>query len=104
MTGEELISEAGRRLGQAAPDAQIVLFGSYARGDAGPESDLDFLVIESNVDSRHQEAVRLRRTLRGLDVPADVIVVTAQQVDEWRDVHGTLIHEALQEGRVVVGT
>jgi predicted nucleotidyltransferase len=103
MTGEELISEAGRRLGQAAPDAQIVLFGSHARGDAGPESDLDFLVIEAKVQSRHQESLRLRRTLRGMNVPADVIVVTSEQVEEWRDVQGTLIHEALQEGRVLAG-
>jgi predicted nucleotidyltransferase len=62
MTHEELISEAGRRLAVAAPGARVVLFGSHARGDAGSESDLDFLVIESKVDSRHKEGARLRRT------------------------------------------
>ena len=34
----------------AAPDAQVILFGSHARGEAGPHSDADFLVIEPEVD------------------------------------------------------
>jgi hypothetical protein len=41
--------------------------------------------------------------VRGLNVPADVIVVTTDQVNEWRDVNGTLINEALREGRVLAG-
>jgi len=101
MTHEELIAEAGRRLADAAPKARIVLFGSHAPGDADPESDLDFLVIEPDVEDRHMESVRLRRALRGLGTPADVIVVRPEHVDEWAGVQGTIIHEALREGRVV---
>ena len=58
MTHEELIAEAGRRLADAAPKARIVLFGSHARGDAIPRSDLD-LLIEPDVADRHMESVRL---------------------------------------------
>lgn len=103
MTHDELIVEAGRRLREAAPEARVVLFGSHARGEAGPESDLDFLVIEPDVQNRHRESVRLRRTLRGLDIPADVIVVSPEHVEEWSGVQGTIVHEALREGRVLAG-
>jgi len=94
------IAEAGRRLLQAAPpDTRVILFGSHARGEAGKHSDLDFLVIEPEVENAVEESVRLRRTLRGLSLFADVIVVSAQRVGEWRGVRGSLIHAALAEGR-----
>jgi hypothetical protein len=44
---------------------------------ARPDSDLDFLVIEPTVEHRGQEAIGLRRELRGLGVTADVVVVSA---------------------------
>jgi hypothetical protein len=43
--------------------------------------------------------VRLRSTLSGLEVSADVIVVSEESVREWRDVYGTVINSALREGR-----
>lgn len=103
MIDEAVIQEAGRRLSEAAPSARVILFGSHARGDAGRHSDLDFLVVEPDVDSEGEESVRLRRTLRGLRVPADVIVVSHRDADEWRDVRGSLVHAALAEGRVLAG-
>ncbi len=100
MFSEDVIAEAGRRLLEAAPpNSRVILFGSHARGQAGKHSDLDFLVIEPSVESWGREAARLRRTLRGLNVFADVIVVSEESVSEWRDVYGHIIHSALSEGR-----
>jgi predicted nucleotidyltransferase len=99
MFDEKLIAEAARRLSAAAPQARVILFGSHARGDAGPGSDLDFLVIQPAVDDPAEESVRLRRTLRGLGVFADVVVVSEREAEDWRDVRGSLIHSALSEGR-----
>jgi len=96
---ETLIAEAGRRLSEAAPRARVILFGSHARGDAGPNSDLDFLVVEPSVDDPTEESVRLRRTLRGLGLFADVIVVSESEAARWGDVRGSMIHAALSEGR-----
>jgi uncharacterized protein len=99
---EAVIREAGRRLAAAAMSpARVVLFGSHARGDAGPHSDLDFLVVEPDVDDELEEAVRLRRSLRGLGIPADVIVVSRERAEAWRNVTGTFLHAALAEGRVL---
>jgi predicted nucleotidyltransferase len=102
MIDEALIREAGRRLVAAAPGARVVLFGSYARGEANAISDLDFLVVEPG-DDDGSEAVRLMRALRELRVPTDVIVVSERYAEEWRDVRGSLVHAALSEGRVLAG-
>ena len=103
MVDETVIEEAGRRLAEAAPRARVILFGSYARGEPDRHSDLDFLVIEPGVLNAAEESVRLRRRLRGLRVPIDVIVVSSEHADEWRDVRGSLVHAAISEGRVLAG-
>ncbi len=100
---EILIGEAGRRLAEAAPEAQVILFGSRARGEAGPDSDLDLLVIEPKLSNHRAEFVRLRRELRGLRVPIDLVVVSAEHVEEWGELPGTMVNEALREGRVLAG-
>lgn len=100
---ENLIAEAGRRLAEAAPDSQVILFGSHARGEADSQSDVDFLVVEPEVSNEAEESVRLHRTLRDLRVPADVIVVSREYADRWREVRGGLVHAALSQGRVLAG-
>lgn len=102
MVPQEAIARAGRILARAARSpAKVVVFGSYARGDAGPDSDLDFLVIEHEVDSRLEEMVRLRDALPPLGVPVDVIVVSRQHAADWAGVPNTVVHVALEQGRVV---
>ena len=101
MTAENLIAEAGRRLAEAAPGARVILFGSHARGEAGPDSDLDLLVIEPEVKSRRAEFVRLREELRGLEAAIDLVVVSDQQVEEWGHFEGTMLNDALTEGRIL---
>ena len=53
-----------RRGTAGAPDAQVILFGSHARGEANPHSDADFLIVEPEVANEAEESVRLHRTLR----------------------------------------
>lgn len=95
---------AVQALAQAAPQAeQIVLFGSHARGDADEGSDFDFLVIEPVVENRAREMVRLRRALRPLRVPVDILVYSREEVTLWGQQPGTALYWALKEGRVVHG-
>jgi len=98
---EAVVAEAGRRLLEAAPEARVILFGSAARGELTQDSDLDFLVIERDVKDRHAEQVRLRRALRPLRIPVDVIVVSERYAEEWGPAKGSIVHAALTEGRVV---
>ena len=101
MIDADLIDEAARRIAAAAPGARVILFGSHARGEAGPDSDVDLLVVEPRVDDRLAEIVRLQRVLAPLRLPADVIVVSEDHVEEWCDVASTMLHDALREGRVL---
>jgi predicted nucleotidyltransferase len=103
VVDESLIEEAGRRLAQAAPGARVILFGSHARGEADPHSDVDFLVIEPHVDDEAGESVRLRRALHDLRLPTDIIVVGSRYAEDWANVRGSLVHAALSQGRVLAG-
>ena len=97
----DLLEEIVRRILTVSNPEQIILFGSYARGDFGPDSDLDLLVVEKNVEASRQESVRLRRALRGLLVPIDVVVATPQQVRRHRDTIGLIYGPAVREGRIL---
>ncbi len=96
-----VIEKAADLLLEAAPPgSKVILFGSHARGDARPDSDLDFLVVEPRVADHRAEMVRLHRILLPLRVPADVVVTSESNFEEWRATPGTVLYEAAMEGRV----
>jgi predicted nucleotidyltransferase len=97
----DVLPEITRRILAASNPEKIVLFGSYARGDFGPDSDLDLLVILDGVDSPRAESVRLRRSLRGLLVPVDILVATPEQVERHRNTIGLIYCSALAEGEII---
>lgn len=96
------IERCGHVLAEAAASpARVIVFGSYARGTADADSDLDFLVIEQHVDDRTGEAVRLRRALPPLGVPVDVLVMSEEHAAKRAQVKGSTVARALTEGRVL---
>jgi len=100
----ETLQQAIQTLAQKVPAAsQIVLFGSCARGDASTTSDIDLLVIEPEVQDRAQEMVRLRRILRPLRVPIDILVYSQAEAKALARQPGTAFYWAMKEGRVVYG-
>ena len=99
MIDPETITKAVELLRQAAPGAKIILFGSHARGEAGEDSDLDFLVVEPELADRWAEMVRLRDVLRILRVPVDVLVASQEKFEYWADTPGHVYYEAAREGR-----
>ncbi len=104
MIAQEIIQKAIELLKEAANPVKIILFGSYARGNASENSDLDFLVVEKEFLSRRTEMVRLRRVLSHLRIPVDIIVVSERIFNEWLTTPGTLIYEAGIEGKIVYET
>lgn len=97
----ELLDEIVRRVVAVAQPDRIVLFGSAARGNIGPDSDVDLLVIKSGVPHRRRLAQQIHQAFFGLGVPVDVIVVTPEDIRAFRNKVGTIIEPALREGREV---
>lgn len=104
MIQPEKITEAVNLLSQASRAKKIILFGSYARGDMTPDSDVDFLVVEESVPDRFAEMVRLRRVLSPLRIPVDVIVTSEKKFSEWCTTPGNLFYEVAAEGKVLYET
>jgi uncharacterized protein len=101
-----LTEEIVRRILEVRQPSSIVLFGSEARDDAGPDSDLDILIIErENPLPRHRRAIDYRASLMdlswitGRDV--DVLVYTQQEIEEWMNVPNAFVTTALREGKVL---
>jgi len=88
------------------PEA-IVLFGSYATGQATPDSDVDLLVIEADPfgpgRDRCQEMVKLWRALARFGVAKDILVYSRGEVEHWRNARNHVIAKALREGKVLYG-
>lgn len=90
-----------RRIVSKFQPERVILFGSHARGEAGPDSDVDLLVVMP-VDGRKREVqIQIRVALQEIHVPVD-IVVTAPDDFEWRkEIPGTIEYPAVKEGRVL---
>ena len=89
------------RIVEVAHPDRIILFGSAAHDASRPDSDLDLLVIKHDVKSRRHLAQAIYRALVGIPVPVDVIVVTPEDVDLYKDGVATIIGTAVREGREV---
>ena len=97
----EVIRRLTGLLVEAARPKRIIMFGSQARGEAGEDSDLDVMVVEEGVSDRAREMVRLNRLLRSLDIPVDLLVVSAEKFNYWCDTPGNVYFEAATEGKVL---
>ena len=97
----DAVDRAARILLDAAPiGSRVILFGSYARGEPDEQSDLDFMVVEPESPDPVRESTRLRRLLRPLRIPADVIAVGSDRFQRWSQFPGTIHEVADREGRV----
>ncbi len=93
--------EAVKRILTVTRPERIVLFGSWARGEATPDSDLDLLVVMPFHGSRVEATLPLLRTLANLPASKDVIVLTPQEWEASRHLPGTVAYPADQEGIVL---
>jgi len=95
------IQQAVDRLVASAQPSKVILFGSYARGDATESSDLDLMVIEPEVSNQFEEMVRLRNVLGRMTVGVDLLVYSDSEATRRSQVPGTALYWAFKEGRVM---
>ena len=83
---------------------RVILFGSSARGDTTPDSDIDLLVVVADSPlPAHKRAQAAYRSLRGLGTPCDVIVQTRAETERLDQVKTSLTHLVLERGRLIHG-
>ncbi len=100
MLEQAILDDIIRRIVEVAQPEKIILFGSAARGDLGPNSDVDLLIIKEGADALELMG-DIYMNLDGVGAAVDAIVVTPDDVERYKDTHALVIKPALQEGKVV---
>ena len=96
-----VLNEIVRRLVEAVDPDRIILFGSRARGDAHPDSDIDLLIIKDTDQPGYRRAIPAYRALAGIGVPKDIIWRTPAEVEDWSQVPTYITTRALREGKTL---
>jgi len=95
------IDEIVSRIVEVAQPEQVLVFGSTARGTAGPDSDLDLLIIKAGRYHPRKVAGLIYQRMRGTARSIDLVIVTPRQVKETGNSPFSVLYPALREGRVV---
>ena len=101
MISEELLKEITKRLVEGFKPEKIFLFGSQARGTADERSDVDILVVSQIRGQRRKFALEIDRSLKGLRLARDVVVLTPEEFERDRMIPGTIARPAWKEGKVL---
>ena len=101
MQIESYLKEAVKRIIDNFNPEKIILFGSYAYGHPTANSDIDLMVIMNTDEKPHKRAVPLRRVLKGIGIPKDIIVKTPEEFNRFKDIIGTIIYPAAHKGKVL---
>lgn len=99
----EPIEEAIERIVAGFDPLRILLFGSLARGESGPNSDVDLLVVmpDGSFSDKHQITVEILRALKDMPFPKDIVVTTPEEIERRGDLVGTVLRPALREGKIL---
>jgi predicted nucleotidyltransferase len=100
---DELIQEIKNRIISGAHPEKIILFGSYAYGTPTKDSDVDLLVIMPSNEPMHSRVTRIRKLVRDIPIPKDIIVYTPQEVEKWKDASVAFITSIIRKGKVIYG-
>lgn len=102
---QETIDQLVRVIVQEADPEVVILFGSHARGDARPDSDVDLMVIEhapfSAQRSQRAEYSRLSRALSEFPFAKDILLYSRDEFDYWKESPNHVVGRAQREGKVL---
>jgi predicted nucleotidyltransferase len=99
---KELLKEIVERIVNAVNPLKIILFGSYAYGVPKKGSDLDILVVVDNIkDSKRELRLKIRKALREFVIGKDIIVLSAQELENWENIPYTFISSIVRKGKIL---
>jgi predicted nucleotidyltransferase len=94
-----LLATLTKSIVESVHPLRIILFGSAARAEMGPDSDFDFLVVMPEGSHRRRTAQKLYRDLSGIGFSKDILVVTQKDIRDFGDEPSLVIKPALEEGK-----
>jgi predicted nucleotidyltransferase len=100
VTTRKIVRVAKRIASRFSPD-RVILFGSWARGDANSNSDADLLVVMPVRGSKRRKMLEISAAVHDIRIAADIVVVTPEEFREYADIVGTIVYPAVREGRVL---
>ena len=103
MISQEKINEVIDRIVKNINPEKIILFGSYAQGNPSEDSDLDLLIVKEMRIPRYKRTREVKKHLRGLKIPIDVIVYTRKEIKEWEETKTAFISQTIKQGKVLYG-
>jgi predicted nucleotidyltransferase len=98
---EETLKVIVSKITEAIDPQKIILFGSWARGEGGPHSDIDLLIIQESTLARPQRYAQVRRLFWGMGLPMDILVYTPEEFARYQSVPGSFTHTVVHEGKVL---
>jgi predicted nucleotidyltransferase len=98
---KKMINEMVNRIIDHFNPEKIILFGSHARGDAGPDSDVDLLVVMRVKGSKRKKMVEIGVALHDIPLAKDIIVTTPEDFEWRKEIVGTIERPAAREGKVL---
>lgn len=101
LNTQQLAAAVERLVANASRPAKVIIFGSYGRGDADDQSDLDLMVIESELPDKGAEYLRLKAAVGRLGVGVDLLLLSEREYERRSQVPGTAPYWAKKEGRVL---
>ena len=99
VLSEDKLRDLVGRIVEASHPLRVVLFGSFARGEAGPYSDIDVLVVVEQGSHRRHTAQQIYRNLLGFGESVDIVVATPSDLEQYAESPGLIYREAVRDGR-----
>jgi predicted nucleotidyltransferase len=101
QVAQSILEEIIKRVVAVAHPERIILFGSAARETMGPNSDVDLLVVKSGEFNQSHVLGDIYVNLHGVGQAVDIVLVTPEQLERYRDTHCLVIAPALREGKEI---
>ena len=103
MISQEEINEVIDRIVKNINPEKIILFGSYASGNPSEDSDLDILIVKEMRMPRYKRSREVKKHLRGMKIPIDVMVYTKKEIKKWENTETAFINQAIKQGKILYG-
>ncbi len=101
MINENIITEIKNSIVKTEHPQKIIIFGSYARGDAKEDSDLDILVVKNTNLPRPSRSRKLRKLLAHYPFSKDILVYTQEELNKFKTTPTSFIYTILAEGKII---